>query len=49
VTRNNRCHTNFWFGFTDDIVIRITAAGERTLLDIRSASRVGKSDAGTNA
>lgn len=41
--------TTFWFGFTDDIVIRITAAGERTLLDIRSASRVGKSDVGTNA
>jgi hypothetical protein len=41
--------TTFWFGFTDDIVIRITAAGERTLLDIRSVSRVGKSDVGTNA
>jgi uncharacterized protein DUF1499 len=41
--------TTFWFGFTDDIVIRMTAAGERTLLDIRSVSRVGKSDVGTNA
>jgi len=41
--------TTFWFGFTDDIAIRITAAGERTLLDIRSVSRVGKSDVGTNA
>ena len=41
--------TTFWFGFTDDIVIRITAAGERSLLDIRSVSRVGKSDVGTNA
>jgi len=41
--------TTFWFGFTDDIVIRITAAGEPTLLDIRSVSRVGKSDVGTNA
>ena len=41
--------TTFWFGFTDDIVIRTTAAGERTLLDIRSVSRVGKSDVGTNA
>jgi len=41
--------TTFWFGFTDDIVIRLTAAGERTLLDIRSVSRVGKSDVGTNA
>jgi hypothetical protein len=41
--------TTFWFGFTDDIVIRVTAAAERTLLDIRSVSRVGKSDVGTNA
>lgn len=41
--------TTFWFGFTDDIVIRIVAAGERSLLDIRSVSRVGRSDAGTNA
>jgi hypothetical protein len=41
--------TTFWFGFTDDIVIRITAAGERSLLDIRSVSRVGKSDVGANA
>lgn len=41
--------TTFWFGFTDDIVIRVAPAGERTLLDIRSVSRVGKSDVGTNA
>jgi len=41
--------TTFWFGFSDDIVIRITPAGERSLLDIRSVSRVGKSDLGTNA
>lgn len=41
--------TTFWFGFTDDIVIRLEAAGTRTLLDIRSVSRVGKSDVGKNA
>jgi hypothetical protein len=41
--------TTFWFGFTDDIVIRLAPAGARTLLDIRSVSRVGKSDVGTNA
>jgi len=41
--------TTFWFGFKDDIVIRITAAGNRSLLDIRSVSRVGVSDVGTNA
>ncbi|NVO00378.1 MAG: DUF1499 domain-containing protein [Geobacteraceae bacterium] len=41
--------TTFWFGFVDDIVIRMSPAGERTLVDIRSLSRVGKSDVGTNA
>ena len=41
--------TTFWFGFTDDIVIRITPADYRALVDIRSVSRVGRSDAGTNA
>jgi uncharacterized protein DUF1499 len=41
--------TTFWYGFKDDIVIRITAAGNRSLLDIRSVSRVGISDVGTNA
>ena len=41
--------TTFWFGFTDDIVVRITPAGHRSLLDVRSLSRVGVSDAGTNA
>lgn len=41
--------TTFWFGFSDDIVIRLAQAGERTLLDVRSVSRVGKSDVGTNA
>lgn len=41
--------TTFWFGFIDDIVIRITPAADRSLVDIRSVSRVGKSDVGTNA
>ena len=41
--------TTFWFGFKDDIVIRIVPAGDRSLLDIRSVSRVGISDVGTNA
>jgi hypothetical protein len=41
--------TTFWFGFVDDIVIRTAPAGERTLVDVRSVSRVGKSDVGTNA
>lgn len=39
-----------WFGFRDDVVIRVAgvpAGGSR--VDIRSVSRVGKSDLGTNA
>lgn len=39
----------FWFHFEDDIVIRIEKSGQRTRLDIRSVSRVGKNDMGTNA
>lgn len=41
--------TTFWFGFIDDIVIRITPAGLRSIIDIRSVSRVGRSDLGANA
>lgn len=41
--------TTFWFGFKDDIVIRVEAEGEGSKLDIRSVSRVGKSDVGANA
>lgn len=42
--------TTFWYGFKDDVVIRIAAEGNvRTRLDIRSLSRVGKSDVGKNA
>lgn len=42
--------TTLWFGFKDDVVIRIAAdeAGG-SKLDIRSMSRVGKSDLGKNA
>ncbi len=36
-------------GFRDDIVIRIRANGEETLVDMRSASRYGRHDFGTNA
>jgi uncharacterized protein (DUF1499 family) len=41
--------TTRWFGFKDDIVIRITPAGQGSRVDVRSVSRVGKSDVGTNA
>lgn len=39
----------FWFGFRDDVVIRLTPLGERTVVDVRSKSRVGRGDAGANA
>ncbi len=38
-----------WFGFKDDIVIRIAATTGGTRLDMRSKSRVGVSDLGANA
>lgn len=41
--------TTFWFGFKDDIVIRVTPADQGSRVDIRSVSRVGKSDVGMNA
>lgn len=41
--------TTFWFGFKDDVVIRITAEGANSQLDVRSKSRVGRSDVGANA
>ena len=41
--------TSFWFGFKDDVVVRIrpTEAGSR--IDVRSVSRVGVGDVGVNA
>lgn len=41
--------TTFWFGFTDDIVVRLQSTEEGTRVDVRSKSRVGKSDVGKNA
>lgn len=38
-----------WFGFKDDVVIRITATDEGTKIDMRSKSRIGRSDVGVNA
>jgi uncharacterized protein (DUF1499 family) len=38
-----------WFGFTDDIVIRVAADGSGSRIDMRSASRVGTHDIGVNA
>jgi hypothetical protein len=49
-------NTSLWFGLTDDIAIRVKAAGQGVRLDIRSKSRddmsgtpFGPTDMGTNA
>ena len=39
----------FWFGFIDDVVIRVAATDTGSKIDIRSLSRVGGSDIGKNA
>jgi uncharacterized protein (DUF1499 family) len=41
--------TTPYFGFTDDVVIRVIAEGAGSRIDIRSHSRQGGSDAGVNA
>lgn len=41
--------TTFWFGFKDDVVVRVAAAPGGSRVDVRSLSRVGLSDVGTNA
>jgi uncharacterized protein (DUF1499 family) len=38
-----------WFRFTDDVVIRIAAAGSGSRVDLRSVSRMGRGDFGVNA
>ena len=41
--------TTAWFGFRDDVVVRIAASGDGSRVDVRSKSRIGLSDVGTNA
>lgn len=40
--------TTFWFGFKDDVVVRVMAAPGGSRVDIRSSSRIGGREAGTN-
>jgi uncharacterized protein (DUF1499 family) len=40
---------SFWFGFTDDIVVRLTPLSGRTVVDLRVRSRDGPGDQRTNA
>ncbi|MGH8720432.1 MAG: DUF1499 domain-containing protein, partial [Burkholderiales bacterium] len=41
--------STFWFGFKDDVVIRVEADGAGSRIDVRSVSRVGVGDVGANA
>lgn len=41
--------TTFWFGFKDDVVVRIAQTPRGSRVDVRSVSRVGKGDLGANA
>jgi uncharacterized protein (DUF1499 family) len=41
--------TTFWFGFKDDVVIRVSPHDPGARVDLRSKSRVGRSDVGANA
>ena len=41
--------TSLLYGFTDDMVVRISTGADGTKVDVRSKSRVGRSDLGQNA
>jgi uncharacterized protein (DUF1499 family) len=41
--------TTQWFGFKDDVVVRVRPRGAGSRLDVRSLSRVGVGDLGVNA
>jgi uncharacterized protein (DUF1499 family) len=41
--------TTFWFGFKDDVVVRVTPLPTGSRVDARSLSRVGVGDVGANA
>jgi uncharacterized protein (DUF1499 family) len=41
--------TTRWYGFKDDVVVRVRPDGAGSRIDVRSLSRVGRSDLGANA
>jgi uncharacterized protein (DUF1499 family) len=41
--------TTFWFGFKDDVIVRVKKSNTGSVIDVRSVSRVGQSDIGVNA
>jgi hypothetical protein len=48
--RIDATHTTFWYGFEDDVTIRLRdGKGGGTIVDVRSISRIGGSDLGKNA
>lgn len=47
--RIDATETSFWFGFREDIMIRVKTTEDGARIDIRSASRHRLSDLGTNA
>ncbi|MFV8834843.1 DUF1499 domain-containing protein [Aquisalimonas sp.] len=41
--------TTAWFGFQDDVVVRLREGDDAVTVDVRSASRIGRGDLGANA
>jgi uncharacterized protein (DUF1499 family) len=41
--------TTAWFSFTDDVVVRVSPRDGGSRVDVRSVSRIGRSDLGANA
>ena len=41
--------SSLFFGFKDEVVIRIKESAGKTIIDVRSRSRIGKIDRGANA
>lgn len=41
--------TTFWMGFKDDVIVRVRPTDQGSRIDVRSLSRVGGGDVGTNA
>ncbi|MEO1786250.1 MAG: DUF1499 domain-containing protein [Pseudomonadota bacterium] len=48
-TQVEATETSAWFGFKDDVAIRLRSVDEGVAVDVRSTSRVGLSDLGANA
>jgi uncharacterized protein (DUF1499 family) len=49
VGRLDAVHRTFLFGFADDITVRLKPRAQGTRIDVRSVSRIGRHDFGTNA